>query len=929
MVAPVDELPRGSALGRYLIVEPIGAGGMGVVYAAYDPELDRKVAVKLLRRRNGAQERLLREAQAMARLAHPNVVPVYDVGVRDGEVFVAMELVAGETLAAWRGGRGLGEVVSAYLAAGRGLAAAHAAGIVHRDFKPDNVLVRRADGQVLVGDFGLAQLANDGPAETTALGTLAYMSPEQHRGDSADPRSDQFAFCVALYEALYFERPFAAGADDLDTRDGQALEVLAGRVRPAPARSGVPAWLRRIVVRGLAVDPAERYPSMDALLAELGRDPRRRLRRWLAVGAAAALLAVGAVGVERANVARRAVCVAAAHPLAAVFGDDRRAAVGRAFAATGLARAADTAERVDRALSDYAAGWRAMRVDACEATELRHTQSAELLDLRMLCLDRRLTAFAALVEVLSRRVDGALLDRAVDATSALPPLAACADAEALRADVPPPSDPTVRARVEAIATRLAQAQALEATGRLKDERAVLVPLIAEARATGYAPIIADALFRQVRVAVELEPQDNATRAKVEEALAVAASARQDARVAQLISDLQFLSSKHNQIDTAFALKPLAEAALRRAGDPPAARQQVLNVYAELLTSVARYPEAETELRMAIAIEQAAGLVRESIISHLRLSQVLLHLARYDEVRAELDTAVELIRARLGPRHPRMFVALTQRGTVDWRQHDFAAALADWQEAATLIEETLGPDHDNTATAYSNIGIALHALGRLDDAARQYQRALAIREKSYGPDAPRLAEILDNIADIELARGQPDAALAAIERAIAIRVKALGADNVNVGNLLATKGTVLAKLGRLEEARATLARGAALADGLGAQHPLPAQIRVHLADVLVRLGRFAEARAVADAAIAVLDVRAAGTSDCAAARLVRAQAAWALGDRAKAQAAADEATAIFASLQPTLEPEGRAWAGRLAEWRTAHPPAQRATAAQMR
>jgi hypothetical protein len=281
--------PKADTVGRYVILDCIGAGAMGIVYTAHDPDLGRKVALKLLRpdpsvpASRGAQSRLLREAQAMAQLSHPHVIRIYDVGVLGDEVFIAMELVEGGTLTQWlqQRRRPWREVLDVFRKAGEGLAAAHEAGLVHRDFKPDNVLVGR-DGRVCVTDFGLARLTGspalvkeDGgaapaasplAASMTAAGTLvgtpAYMSPEQLAGEPADSRSDVFGFCVALYEGLYGQRPFAG-----DSLAGLSAAIARGDIRrgPSPAKN-VPGWLRRVVETGLAATPSSRPPSMRALL---------------------------------------------------------------------------------------------------------------------------------------------------------------------------------------------------------------------------------------------------------------------------------------------------------------------------------------------------------------------------------------------------------------------------------------------------------------------------------------------------------------------------------------------------------------------------------------------------------------------------------------------------------------------------------------
>jgi serine/threonine protein kinase len=299
-------------IGRYQLRGRLGEGGMGVVYLAWDPQLGREVAVKLVRARPLAnttklRARLLREARILAKLRHPNVVTIYDAGEHGGEVFLAMEYVPGHSLREWQENeqRPLVEVLRLYLEAGRGLAAAHAVGIVHRDFKPDNVLIS-ADHHALVGDFGLANTAGDdqasadddvpegGPLDADArmtrtgelLGTVAYMAPEQLRGESVDARSDQYSFCLALWEAATEQRPF----------DGRNPDELATAKADAAPNGGekLPNWLRRTLEVGLAADPRARHPDMETLVTKLERGLGRR-KRWLLGGglALAGLLGLG------------------------------------------------------------------------------------------------------------------------------------------------------------------------------------------------------------------------------------------------------------------------------------------------------------------------------------------------------------------------------------------------------------------------------------------------------------------------------------------------------------------------------------------------------------------------------------------------------------------------------------------------------------
>ena len=302
----------GDQIGRYVVLRRIGAGGMGVVFAAYDPQLDRRVALKLLRTGMGlgegeAKARLVREAQAIAQLSHPHVVAVYDVGTAaSGEVYVAMEFVEGDTLTHWlqRWERSWRDLLDVFRDAGLGLAAAHGVGLLHRDFKPDNVLVG-SDGRVRVSDFGLARslvTGDDSDGQPTpelatlrvtltatgaVMGTPRYMAPEQLRGKDVTAAADQFSFCVALYEALYGAHPFVG--------DTAAKMIEEGaRMRPPPDGKGAPAVVATILARGLDPVPARRFPSMTALLAELAHAITPPRRRTVAIIGAAALVLGGA-----------------------------------------------------------------------------------------------------------------------------------------------------------------------------------------------------------------------------------------------------------------------------------------------------------------------------------------------------------------------------------------------------------------------------------------------------------------------------------------------------------------------------------------------------------------------------------------------------------------------------------------------------------
>jgi predicted Ser/Thr protein kinase len=453
----LTQAPTLRRFGRYIVLGVLGRGGMGTVLKAYDEELDRQVALKLLHSdlTERSTRRLRREAQALAKLDHPNVVKVFEVDEAEGQAFVAMQLVKGTTLEAWQRQeprRGWKECVEAYLQAGRGLAAAHEAGLVHRDFKPANCIIDEKR-RVQVLDFGLARGLEGGvggeiaggetdvrpePKDDAlrssltstgrAMGTVAYMPLEQLEGKPADARSDQFSFCASLYEAVYGERPFEGC-----TAAALATTISEELVRVSPKGVKVPARLRQVVLRGLAARPEARWASMDVLLVELQRMVAPRTRRWLALGVAVGLIAVGVgLGIgEYTEVMNR--CAGARAQLDGIWDEGRRQGVKDAILGTKLSYAADTWERVEQGLDEYAGAWATKHADVCEATNVRQEQSAEVMDLRMGCLRSRRAALRKAVGVLAK-ADETRVKKAVRLVADLPRLSRCDEVVQLHSD---------------------------------------------------------------------------------------------------------------------------------------------------------------------------------------------------------------------------------------------------------------------------------------------------------------------------------------------------------------------------------------------------------------------------------------------------------------------------------------------------------------
>ncbi len=860
---PVGGPGPGQAVGRFLVVKQLGAGAMGVVLSAYDPVLDRKVALKLLQRGTAAdsagRQRLLREAQAMARLAHPNVVTVFEVGTVDDAVFLAMEHVEGATLKQWMAERrSWRAVLATFAAAGRGLAAAHAADIVHRDFKPENVLVG-SDGRVRVGDFGLAS-ARPGKrfSETTAavappaleaspsltqdgslIGTPLYMSPEQHQGEPADARSDQFSFCVALYEGLYGQVPFAG-----ETYAVYGDEVVSGRVRPPPRGADVPAWLRGVLLRGMSIDPAARFPSMDALLDAVGRDPsarRRRIAAALGVIVLAGLAVYGLIGWRRA---------AAAAPCAsvdqAVAGWDQ-AAKSKVVAAFGASRAPGAAgglARVESALDRRAGAIASMRREACEATHVRGEQSAELLDRRILCLDQRASEQRAIAALLSRP-DDELAARAVEAVLALPPVNACADTGALLAAVPPPSDPAVRRRVQAARRALADLDALVVAGKYTAALSAARAASSDTAAIEYAPVHAEAVHRLADLELRMGDTE-AARGSFESAIAAAGAARDDALMARAVTQLyHVIGYGQRRSAEAAVLLPVARAAVARAGSGAELRALLDAATGAVAQAEGRYRDAaEAFTRALAAVEATRGPDDPRTASALNnLGNATSALGRYPEALAAHRRALAIREKTLGTDHPMVATSLAAVGAELNEMADNQPSLAAFRRALAIREAALGPDHRSVADTLDSIGLVLSDLDRNDEALAHHRRALAMREVEYGPDHLEVAGSAAKLGTLLHAMDRDAEAIAYHERALAVREKQLGPDHPEVAGTL-NNMALSVRRGDHSRARALLRRALAIREkALGPDHPEVASTLNNLALEEFEAGRHDQASAL--------------------------------------------------------------------------------------
>ena len=907
-----DDLRRGTTLGRYVVLERLGAGGMGVVYAAYDPELDRRVALKLVRPGDApdpeARSRLLREARALARVSHPNVVPVHDAGTFGDEVFLAMALIEGRTLRAWlaerpRSPRGILEL---FILAGRGLAAAHAAGVVHRDFKPENVLIG-AKGEVEVTDFGQARPVEDGaehvapPArrdgaapiltatpiteQGALIGTPAYMAPEQFLGRPADARSDQFSFCVALWEALHGERPF----------EGQTLEQLAfavtmGQIRTVPRGSGVSASTRQALLRGLSPQPDQRFPSMEALLDALARDPVfHRRRRWIVAGIGSAAVA-GAVGLVVAySLYRAQLCSGGPSRLAGVWDEPRRAEVERALLATSAPFAQAAVSGVRRILDGYAGDWLADYRQACAATHLRGEQSEQLLDLRMRCLERRRTELASLVDALAH-ADLQTAEKSVSAASALRRPVVCDDLDAL-ASIADPVDPGSRKAVEGVRARIAQAEALLTLAKFPRALEIARAAASEARAANHEPVLAEALYRQGDLEGRTGDLTHAEQTLGEAALVADRSRHDEARASVLTELIFYVGLRGGRFPEALRIADQAGAVVDRLGaQHDEQRAQLLNYRAAVLREKGEGEAAVKEHEHALAVRERASPGDDPKVARM-LNNVGItyeYAGRLQDALTTHTRARGILERAMGAQHPDVAGSLTNAGTVLYRLGRFRESEEATRRALEIYRAVYGARSTLTAPALLNLGAILRREGQVDEAVTSTRAAAEIKAGA-GPGSPALLVYLNELGSALEAQGEIVEARSQFQRSLDIGAKALGPTHSRVASALAGLGRCALASGNLAGAVDFHKRAVAAAEGASGNDPR--ELALHLTDLgraLVVGRRWDEARPLLERAVAIQERHPGDPTEDAETRFVLAQVRWERGDRPGSLQLADAA-----------------------------------------
>ncbi len=856
----MESLPAGAVIGRYVVIEPLGQGGMGVIYRAHDPQLQRVVAIKVLRTSRGedgssGQVRLLREAQAMAQLAHPNVVPVYDSGPYGKGIFVAMELVPGTTLDEWmKKRRPWREVLPVFIAAGRGLEAAHAKGLIHRDFKPANVLLG-TDGRPRVTDFGLARATKSSSSsasielrapisETTQsgpfsldqpltqagalMGSPGYMAPEQYAGGATSEATDQFSFCVTLYEALLGVKPFTA-----KTLPELAQVTVRGVLPPIPRGALVPRWLIRVIEKGLASHPADRHASMSALLAALSADPHRRRRVLLgSVAGLCALLAAGSVGWWWTG--RGRACVGADELVNRAWDRGAHARVEQAFLATDVNFAKPSWQMTREALDGWAKSWAQARTEACEATRVRGEQTERQLTLRTECLDRRLVEFEALVESFSR-ADREMVARSTSAVAQLMPLSACANVKQLEdRKAPPPQLAEVAAQ---LSKELAQSRGIALAGRVTEARPQL-----EGLAVRTSQLKLPALEAEVRESLGelllLERDFAAARVEHEKGVRAAEIAADDATAARLLARMVSLVGwRLNRPEEGRTWAALASGILERAGGDVETEARIEEGLGDVEWQAGNRAESLAAYRRSLALYRQA--VDEETLDVARLHSsvgwVLTEQGDFDAARKELE-ASRLIRERLlGPEHPALGDTWNELASLAAELREYGEAVRCEEksrhvvegmprrydvaevsvaqmlifagragEATEIMERPREPSMKSSTPAtwleYGRMRILyLLGVGRLREALTEGRATLAEQERAFGTTQPEVTLTADALSEATSAAGLWRETVELTERFLAMKAKLGGSDTPRTGESLLRNAHALLMLKRPADA----------------------------------------------------------------------------------------------------------------------------------
>ena len=773
-------LPRAEKIGNYSILEELGSGAMGIVYAAYDLELERRVALKLVRRPGpAASERIRREAQALARLSHPSIVAVYGVHpLPDDEIVVAMEYVPGKNLREWlteRPRMDWATIRKVFVQAAAGLASAHEAGLVHRDFKPENLLITE-DVEAKVIDFGLVRSADETERslehslasasspfnllteEGAVIGTPAYMAPEHLEDGTINARTDQFAFCVTLFEVIYGERPFLASSYQ------ELRERLLDRPLELPDRPrDVPRSVEALLRRGLSKDPDQRFASMRDLMVGLegatARSPKYRNLTLGAVGAATLL--VGALVTQRPP-----RCPTPTRAFSSIWEPPIKAHLRERITATGLSYAEDVWLRIRPRLDAFVSSWQRMHTESCQATLLRHEQTAHVHALRELCLQEEKEQFRSIVDLFGAATPN-VVDRAAELAAGLS-LERCRNAKALLA-VPPPENAEIAEAVADIRDRLVRLEVKHDAAAYDEGLDDSGVALRRAEASGYPAVVAEALYWQGVFLHRTHDYEKSAQT-LERAYSVAIEANHLELAADASRELTwvvgyFLAKADLGFQWSVSARALAR--LREAGGLREADS--LGRLGKLEAFAGKSRDAETHLRAAEAMYR-----RHLDDTHPKLGAVVMDLGtsffgegRYQEALVHYRRALEIQRQTFGPRHVRVASAYLNVGIALMNLNAWGEAEQSLELARDIYTRSgRGPTYEEGMLFY-NLGQLAKRLGKASVAAGRYSRSLIILQEKLGADHPRTSLPLRGLGEVSLSEGRVTQAVKYLERALKV------------------------------------------------------------------------------------------------------------------------------------------------------------------
>lgn len=856
------------SLGRYQILSIAGTGGMGRVYVAFDPQLDRRVALKVVLGSGGDthQKRAAREAKALARLSHPNVVAIHEVNEHDGQLLIAMEFVTGRTLKQWMAEHAPSEekkwlldALDVLLQAGRGLAAAHEEKLVHRDFKPSNVLVGE-DGRVRVVDFGLArdarqsevldatgESAGSGSSEQVTntgavVGTPAYMAPEQTEGAALDGRTDQYAFCVTAWELLFGMRP----------KPGEVER---------PEVSVVPPGVEKVLRKGLSKAPSGRFAGMAALLERLEAERdgllgrKQHSSRWWLLAAT-----VGA-GATWAWMSREPdPCADAGDELAEIWGPTQSEALRTVFLGSGVPYAESSWTRVGETVDRYAAQWSAARQATCQAVQRdrRLPTAAGTLG----CLAQRRRALAAYLEVVGEGTPEAM-DKAVLGAEQLPDVSLCLEADFVLSGFEAPEG-VLAADASEVREVLAHSEALRKAGHYRRAEEIVVGQDARVKLIDFPPLSQDYALERATIprvvgdnahdeqllleAYVGASRTNRTAVAVEAAswMALALTGRGEAEAGErwlLLSEpgdddnlsleqrAELCGTRGRVLDlggdfdnAVTVLTRCLAVEEQRLGDDAVALVGPLIALGQALTSAGRYAEAESTLERALTLARTLGgshpMVGRAL--HARIS-LAAWLGESGRARALAEESLNIYQATYGESHTSTARALVAVGTAVFEIGETFEALALFEKADAIYQDAGEAHRYSRSFALSWMADALGELGRRDEAAERLEHVYSIR-RSFLPDShPDVAYALYNLAMARAEQGRFEKALELMLQARDLMIRSLGPDHPDLQLPEGGLGVVLYQLERYAEAAPMFKEQLKRIEAVhGSGHPLRAQ-----------------------------------------------------------------------------------------------------------